>query len=274
VARHTQEIFDRVLGAGWSEGHPAAWERVDDLSDSAIAEMRHFGSRKLAKVVADATGQELDPDALIVGFARRFATYKRATLLFRHADRLQELLADSDRPIHFVFAGKAHPADVPGKKLLSEVVEFSRSAAANGRFTFIPDYGIEIARRMYDGADIWLNTPVRPREASGTSGEKSALNGGLNCSILDGWWAEMYDGHNGWHIPTSDATDVVIRDVEEAAATLDRLEGILSEYHGDRAAFLARIRQNWRSLGPQVTAARMVAEYRDKIYGPAIARVR
>jgi len=274
VAGHTQEVFDRVLGTEWALGDPAAWARIDDLSDSAITTIRRDGSAKLSRLVARTTGQALDPESLIIGFARRFATYKRATLLLEHPERLAALLADDDRPVHFIFAGKAHPADKAGKALLAEIVAFSGSGQARGRFTFIPDYGIEIARRMYDGCDIWLNTPVRPREASGTSGEKSALNGGLNCSILDGWWAEMYDGRNGWDILTSDAVDTAIRDSEESAATLDRIEEIIAEYHGDPDAFISRVRHNWRSLGPQVTATRMVAEYRDRIYGPALSRVR
>lgn len=254
-------------------GDPAAWDRVDDLSDVAIGAMRNIGSIKLADVVAAVAGHRLDPDALIVGFARRFAPYKRATLMFHHLERLMTMLADDDRPIHFVFAGKAHPADNSGKALLAEVVAFSESESAHGRFTFLPGYSIEIARRMYDGCDIWLNTPVRPREASGTSGEKAALNGGLNCSILDGWWAEMYDGHNGWAIATSDAKADAARDRAESAATLDALDEILTEYHGDPQAFIARIRHAWRTLGPQVTAARMVADYRDRIYVPAKSRV-
>jgi starch phosphorylase len=274
VAGHTQEVFDRVLGPEWALGDATAWSRVEDLSDAAITSIRRDGSAKLSRLVARTTGQTLDPEALIIGFARRFATYKRATLLLEHPERLAELLADQDRPVHFVFAGKAHPADKAGKALLAGVVAFSRSAQAGGRFTFIPDYGIEIARRMYDGCDVWLNNPVRPREASGTSGEKSALNGGLNCSILDGWWAEMFDGHNGWDIATSDATDPDQRDAEESAAALDRIEEIIAEYHGASNAFISRVRHNWRSLGPQVTATRMVAEYRDTIYGPAISRVR
>ncbi len=243
------------------------------MSDTAISSLRHVGSLHLSELVANRTGHQLDPDALVVGFARRFATYKRATLLFRHRDRLEAILADNDRPIHFVFAGKAHPADDPGKMLLEEIVRFTESPASQGRFTFIPDYGIGIARIMYAGCDIWLNTPVRPREASGTSGQKAALNGGLNCSILDGWWAEMYDGHNGWAIHTSKSEDAHERDLEESAAAHDTLEQILSEYYDRPVGFIHRIRHNWRSLGPRVTAGRMVADYRDKIYAPALKRV-
>jgi starch phosphorylase len=274
VASQAQAVFDQVLGERWATGDPEAWNRVLTLSDSAIGELRRSGARHLADLVSHRTGHGLDPDALVVGFARRFATYKRATLLFHHMDRLTEMLADDERPIHFVFAGKAHPADTPGKGLLAEIAAFADSSAANGRFTFIPDYGIGIARVMYGGCDIWLNTPVRPREASGTSGEKAALNGGLNCSILDGWWAEMFDGRNGWAIATSNAAVPPRRDREEAAAALDTLEEILAEYHGQPAAFADRIRHAWHSLGPQVTAARMVAEYRDRIYAPALSRAR
>ena len=274
VASSTQSAFDQVLGEQWAAGDPEAWDRILTLSDTAIGELRHSGARHLSELLSDRTGHVLDPDSLVVGFARRFATYKRATLLFRHMERFAAMLADDERPIHFVFAGKAHPADTPGKKLLAEIAAFAESPAANGRFTFIPDYGIGIARVMYEGCDIWLNTPVQPREASGTSGEKAALNGGLNCSILDGWWAEMFDGRNGWAIPTSSAADPRRRDREEAAAALDTLDAIITEYYGDRAGFADRIRHAWHSLGPQVTAARMVGEYRDRIYVPALSRAR
>jgi starch phosphorylase len=274
VSAAAQALFDEVLGEQWTTGDPEPWDRILTLEDSAISDLRHQGARNLSALVSDRTGHMLDPDSLVVGFARRFATYKRATLLFHHMERLTKMLADDERPIHFVFAGKAHPADTPGKKLLAEIAAFAESSPANGRFTFIPDYGIGIARVMYEGCDIWLNTPVRPREASGTSGEKAALNGGLNCSILDGWWAEMFDGRNGWAIPTSDVATPKSRDRHEAAATLDTLEAILAEYHGDRAAFTDRIRHAWHSLGPKVTATRMVAEYRDRIYGPALSRAR
>ncbi len=273
VSEDNQTVFDQVLGPEWAEGSPAAWDRVESLTDAAIGALRHIGSLRLAQLAQDTIGARINPEALVVGFARRFATYKRATLLFHEMKRLEKMLHDDDRPIHFVFAGKAHPADGPGKKLLAQVVAFADSEESNGRFTFIPDYGIDIARHMYEGSDIWLNTPVRPREASGTSGQKAALNGGLNCSILDGWWAEMYDGSNGWAIPTSDVKDAVRRDAAEAASTLDVLDTILSEYHEGRAAFAGRIRHAWRTLGPQVTAARMLAEYRDKVYGPALTRV-
>jgi starch phosphorylase len=211
----------------------------------------------------------------VVGFARRFATYKRANLLLRHPDVLAKLLGDDERPVHILFAGKAHPADVPGKQLIEQIVAYGATPEANGRFTFVPDYDIAVAQALYFGCDVWLNNPVRPREASGTSGEKAALNGALNCSILDGWWAEMSDGRNGWDIPTSDETDEAKRDAEESASALQLLGEIAAEFHADgtgtpSSAWIDRMRDNWRSLGPKVTAARMVSDYDSELYQPML----
>jgi starch phosphorylase len=279
VAPRLQETFDQILGAGWADGDPTAWDNVSAIDDDTVRAHRRAGGVEVAELVAERTSATIDPDALIIGFARRFATYKRATLLLQHPELLATLLADDDRPVQFVFAGKAHPADEPGKALLADVVAFGATPEAHGRFIFVPDYDIAVARAMYAGCDVWLNNPVRPREASGTSGEKSALNGGLNLSISDGWWAEMADGRNGWTIPNSDATDPDQRDREESAATLDLLaKAVVTEYYdphgGLSPAWIERVRDNWRSLGPLVTAARMVADYRDDLYGPALAAIR
>lgn len=272
VAPHFQAVFDEVLGPAWSDGDPDAWAGVEQFDDSTVTALRRTGSVHLATLVADRVGQVIDPDSLVVGFARRFVPYKRATLLFHHLDRLAALLADDQRPLHFVFAGKAHPADSPGKDLVAEILDYSVSASANGRFTFIPDYDFAVARAMYEGCDLWLNTPVRPREASGTSGEKAALNGGLNCSILDGWWDEMYHSDFGWSIPTSDNPSEPERDREDSAATLDTLECVIDEYYQRRDEFIRRIRRSWIVLGPRVVAARMLGEYHDRVYGPALDR--
>lgn len=279
VSSTLQGHFDDVLGAGWPNGDPESWSAVDRLADDRLVAVRSITREPLVRLLADRSGATLHPDALVIGFARRFATYKRATLLLRHPDVLAALLADDDRPIHLVFAGKAHPADEPGKGLLSQVVAHSSTAAANGRFTFIPDYDMAVARAMYAGCDVWLNTPVRPHEASGTSGEKAALNGALNCSIRDGWWAEMSDGRNGWDIPLSAATDPERRDDEESAATLALLREIAAEFHADgtgspSAAWLDRVRHNWRTLGPLVTSARMVDDYRTRLYEPMLDALR
>jgi starch phosphorylase len=276
VSPQLQELFDTYLGDGWALADAAAWDAIDSIPAAAITACRHETRLQLAELLAERAGVTLDPEAMVVGFARRFATYKRANLLLRHPAQLRSLLADDERPVHFVFAGKAHPADGPGKALLAEIVSFGRTPAAHGRFSFLPDYDMGVARALYFGCDVWLNNPVRPREASGTSGEKAALNGVLNCSILDGWWAEMSDGRNGWDIPTSEAADESERDDEESAAAIELLGEIAALYHADgrgapSAAWIARMRHNWRTLGPQVTATRMVADYQRTLYGPMLA---
>ncbi len=278
------DVFDTHLGAGWDVGDEQAWKLAAELEHDTIVGTRQQGRRQLIELIEErgaAKSGALSPDALTVGFARRFATYKRADLLLLLRTRLETLLADDDRPIQFVFAGKAHPADGDGKALMAAVVDFAHSSEANGRFVFIPDYDMAVARAMYAGCDVWLNNPIRPREASGTSGEKSALNGGLQCSILDGWWDEMYDGDNGWAIPGSELADAAKRDLAEATATHDLLENeILPLFYGEGAEpsptdrWTQKVRHNWTTLGPQVTAARMVADYRDRVYEPALERAR
>jgi starch phosphorylase len=279
VMPRLQEAFDTTLGAGWAQGEAGAWERVGAIDDSTIKSIRRAGANDLRALIAERSGDRIDPDALIIGFARRFATYKRATLLLQCRQELGAILDDDDeRPVQFVFAGKAHPADDAGKTLLADIVAFGQSPQARGRFFFVPDYDMAVARTMYGGCDVWLNHPVRPHEASGTSGEKSALNGGINCSISDGWWDEMADGANGWTIPASDAEDPARRDLTEAAAALDLFSTeIIPAYFEDgdpwSPAWTERIRDGWRSLGPRVTAARMVEDYRTQMYEPALVEV-
>ncbi len=279
VMPETQETFDKVLGPGWTHGDKAAWERIEDLDDDTVRSLRYEGIGLLDAQARDRLGVPLDPDALTIGFARRFATYKRATLLLRELDRLCALLADDERPVQFVFAGKAHPADTEGKQLLREIVRFSQSPASQQRFVFIPGYDIAVAKAMYAGCDVWLNNPVRPHEACGTSGEKAALNGGLNFSISDGWWDEMADGRNGWTIESSDDPDPEARDDAEAAAILDLLEDqIVPEFFDDgqpcSKLWIARMRHGWRTLGARVTAGRMVSEYERRLYRPALEEAR
>jgi starch phosphorylase len=270
-----QELFDRHLGASWSDGDPDAWAKVGHLPDSELREVWAASRRDLGDLIsARGATSKIDPNALTIGFARRFATYKRAALLLTDRARLGAILADGDRPVQFVFAGKAHPADDAGKALLAQINEFAADGASGGRFVFVPDYDIEVARAMYAGSDVWLNNPVRPMEACGTSGEKAALNGALNCSVRDGWWDEMSDGVNGWDIPTSEALDPVARDAAEAAALYDLLEHQIIPlfYHAatqpPAEPWMARVKQAWRSLGPQVVAARMVHDYDARFYRP------
>jgi len=266
TAPHIQELFDSTLSDGWADGHREAWERVSLLDDDALGEGRRRSSLVLADLIRERTGDVIDPDALIIGFARRFAQYKRASLFLKRQDLLEDILADDNQPVHFVFAGKAHPSDETGKQLVAELLEATSTPTANGRITFVPDYEMDIAAGLVQGSDIWLNNPIRPREASGTSGEKAALNGALNCSILDGWWAEMYDGHNGWEITPSTSEDPGTRDHEEATRMLEVISAIATEYHGSRSLFLGRIRHAWSTLGPKVTSARMLRDYEDRIY--------
>lgn len=275
VANPLQALLERAIGPDWGSDSHRSWDAVDAIEDADLRLVRSTGRRRLIDLVNDRVGTDhrLDDEALTIGFARRFATYKRADLLLRKIDMLMELLANEECPVQFVFAGKAHPADEAGKEILRRVVEFAHSEASRGRFVFIPDYDMEVARSMYAGCDVWLNNPIRPNEASGTSGEKAALNGGLNFSVLDGWWDECFDGENGWCIETSTASDSAVRDDEEAASLYKTLTEELAPlfYEDDAspsAAWLQKVRHNWKSLGPFVTASRMVAEYDERLYRP------
>lgn len=269
-----QRVFDKDLGAGWADGDPGSWQRVDDIDDRSLIAARRAGRETLASLVEERTGHAIDQDALVVGFARRFAPYKRPTLLLRDRDRLAALLRDESAPIRLVYAGKAHPADSRGKELLAELIAVGRSPEVSGRLVFVPGYDMAVARAMVAGCDVWLNTPIRTREASGTSGEKAALNGVLNCSTADGWWAEMCDGDNGWVIPESRLASAEARDDEEAMSAMEILAAAAVEYYGDGGArFRTRIRDAWKSLGPRVTAARMLRDYRDRIYRPEPSRL-
>ena len=281
-----QAIFDRVIGVDWPEEPAERWAAVTSLGDDEIRAARQAARSRLVSYVRErleARGQAgaadvLDPDALTIGFARRFATYKRATLLLSDRGRLVELLASADQPVQFVFAGKAHPADEPGKALLRQVLDASTDPDLSGRFVFLDDYDIGVARALYHGSDVWLNNPVRPQEACGTSGEKAALNGALNFSVLDGWWDEMYDGGNGWAIPSfAEFGDRVTRDAAEVGVLYDVLEREIAPlfYAGGQAMshrWLDRVRHNWASLGPQVSASRMVRDYHDLLYRAASER--
>jgi starch phosphorylase len=270
TARHTQDLFDEVLGRGWAGGDQEAWARAGEISSSDLRSMRRLSSESLGRLAAQRARASIDPDALIVGFARRFAPYKRATLLLQRPDLLEKLIEDEARPVHFVFSGKAHPSDATGKGLVADVVRAAASPRTGTHFTFIPDYDMDVARELVQGCDIWLNNPIRPREASGTSGEKAVLNGGLNCSILDGWWAEMFDGRNGWAIEAVDEGPPEVRDALEAERALRTLIAIRDLYHDRRSDFDARMVHAWSTLGPQITASRMVSEYDETIYRPLL----
>jgi starch phosphorylase len=223
----------------------------------------------------------LDPDVLTIGFARRVPSYKRLTLMLRDPDRLKSILLHPERPVQLVIAGKAHPADDGGKRLIQEIVRFADDPEVRHRIVFLPNYDIAMAQPLYPGCDVWLNNPLRPYEACGTSGMKAALNGGLNLSILDGWWDEWYDGNNGWAIPSADGVeDQEHRDDLESAALYDLIENDVAprfydhDENGVPDRWIAMVRHTLRSLGPKVLADRMVGDYVHKLYAPAAASSR
>jgi starch phosphorylase len=218
----------------------------------------------------------LDEDVLTIGFARRVPSYKRLTLMLNDPQRLAGLLLDPDRPLQIVIAGKAHPADEGGKRLIQQMVRFADSEAVRRRIVFLPDYDMALARYLVQGCDVWLNNPLRPLEACGTSGMKVALNGGLNVSVRDGWWDEWHDGGNGWEIPTAEGVaDTSRRDELEASALYELLAKSVAPlfydtgHDGVPGGWIEMVRHNFRSLGPLVQADRMVGDYVTQLYAPA-----
>jgi starch phosphorylase len=275
-------LLTRAIGDDWSSADPDQWAVVRDLDAAEVWDTLVAGRRGLVRFVRGRLGGGvLNPDTLTIGFARRFATYKRATLLLSQPERLSAMLNDADRPVQFVFAGKAHPADDPGKELIQKVEQFARRAGVRHRFVFVADYDMAIAREMYHGCDVWLNTPRRPLEACGTSGMKAALNGALNCSILDGWWNECYAPGIGWAIESAqDDPDLERRDRRECASLFSVLEEqVIPTFYeytsgGLPRAWIEMVQEAWATLGARVTAARMVREYTTELYEPAAASAR
>ena len=255
------------------------FERARELPADALWNAHRTAKERLLTHIATTRGApELDPEVLTIGLARRFATYKRSSLLFTRPDRIAELLADPDRPIQVLVAGKAHPQDEAGKDVIQRVLDFTRTPAAAGRVVFLSDYEMTLARRLVQGVDVWLNTPRRPYEASGTSGMKAALNGVLNCSILDGWWAEAASPAYGWAIGAGDALGV-LGDAEQDEVDADALfavleEGVIPAFYdrdgdGLPQRWIALMRESIAELGPRFGTARMVSEYVERLYLPA-----
>ncbi|MEQ1946392.1 MAG: alpha-glucan family phosphorylase [Bryobacteraceae bacterium] len=288
-------LYDRHLGANWHEHSSEAriWEGVENIDDGELWETHlALKSRLIDFVRRRAVDQAqrraesedslqrlsrvLSPDALTIGFARRFATYKRANLLLMDVERLASMVNDPKRPVQFVFAGKAHPHDEPGKRVLQQIAQLMRDSKFADRFVFVEDYDINVGRFLVQGVDVWLNNPRRPLEASGTSGQKVVLNGGLNLSVLDGWWAEAYDGMNGFAIGSGrthvnmDVHDA--RDGEDLHRVLQN-DVIPLFYHRDRdglpRGWVKRMKRTIRTLGWRFSANRMVMDYTLKCYIPA-----
>ena len=291
-------LYTRYLGPRWSDttDDPALWERAYEIPDAELWQThehrRHrlvVGCRRWLRAAAERRGEAreamdlaeevLDPRALTIGFARRFATYKRAALLFTDIDRVLRLLSDTQRPVQLVFAGKAHPQDKGGKELIRTIVHESRKAGLRGKVVFVEDYDMRIARALVSGVDVWLNTPRRPLEASGTSGMKAAANGGLNVSVLDGWWAEAWSAHGrdvGWAIGRGEEYEDGSGDAIEAELLYDLLEREVIPTFFDRQgkdglprAWIKKSKNAIAKLVPMFNTARMVREYTERFYVPS-----
>lgn len=288
-------LLDKHMGEGWrtDPSSPVVWEGVAAIPDDELWELREdsrgdlvryvrrrtlktLQKRRAGRTEQSETGSLLDPRVLTIGFARRFATYKRATLLFSDRERLKRILNHGERPVQFIFAGKSHPKDDGGKKLIQEIANFIRNEGGASRMVFLEDYDIDVARHMVQGVDVWLNNPRRPMEASGTSGMKVVPNGGLNCSILDGWWAEGYQPGLGWAIGDGgEDSDSMRQDWDESRDLYQLLEQDLAPLfysrneNGIPAGWVQMMRQSMRSLAPQFSTARMVREYTDRFYMPS-----
>ena len=293
------QLYDRIFPAGWFRrmGEPDVWQKIYDVDSGELWETHYalknlllqFVRRRLARQcrrrgecdeAVEQARTVLDPNILTIGFARRFATYKRADLVLSDIDRLLAMISDPDRPIQIIFAGKAHPADEPGKALIRKIANLRHDERISGRIVFVEDYDINVCRHLIQGVDIWLNNPRRPLEASGTSGQKVVLNGGLNCSILDGWWAEAFDGRNGFAIGRGEThAQDEITDQRDAAALYDVLEKEAIPLFYDRDSdglpreWIRMMKNSISSLAWRFSAHRMVMDYASACYVPAAGGV-
>jgi starch phosphorylase len=297
ISQRVKQLYDQYMGPDWIDTQypeERIREMIDRIPDEELWRTHELNRASLVRrarqrivdqlQARNATHRQimhaktaLDPDALTVGFARRFATYKRGTLLLRDADRLRSLLRDVDRPIQLVYAGKAHPADEDGKRLIQRLVEFSQEDGVGQHIVFLEDYDMRLARCLVQGVDVWLNTPRRPQEASGTSGMKAAANGALNCSILDGWWAEAYCAGCGWAITSGEGfDDPEYRDTVEAQALYNLLENEIVPCFYDRrqgdfpALWVHMMKESIKLALCKFSSQRMVGEYYEMFYQPGL----
>ncbi|UCF61130.1 MAG: alpha-glucan family phosphorylase [Anaerolineaceae bacterium] len=296
IARRLKDLYSLYFDPDWLErlDEPEIWEKIERVPDEELWEVRRHLKRKLVAYMRErvrlqwtpaqiqpvqvvASGVMLDPYALTIGFARRFATYKRANLLLRDPERLLRLINRPGMPVQVIFAGKAHPADEPGKRLIQEVYRQVKRPEFAGRLVFLEDYDVNLARYLIQGVDVWLNTPRRPNEASGTSGQKAAINGVLNFSVLDGWWREGYNGRNGWAIgEDQDHDNTEAQDIADAESFYQTLEEEIIPLYYERSAddlpseWLGWAKESIRSLAPHFSMRRMVKEYISEMYLPAL----
>ncbi len=295
LAPNMRDVYDRHLGPDWPQraAEPALWARIDAIDDGELWETHQALKVQLIDIVrrrvakqAERRGESaeyvaqmrktLGYDALTIGFARRFATYKRANLLLRDFEAIASLVNHPQMPVQFVFAGKAHPHDHPGKEVLQQIARLMKDPRFAGKLVFIEDYDISVGRHLVQGVDVWLNNPRRPLEACGTSGQKVVLNGALNMSVLDGWWAEAYDGRNGFAIGMGEThTSTEMHDARDGASLLSVLRDTVIPLYYDRnkdglpREWIARMKRAIRTLGWRFSADRMVMDYVLKAYIPA-----
>jgi starch phosphorylase len=296
MARRLRILFDGYLGADWLDhlDEPEIWTKLADIPDEKLWSVRTHLKRKLAFYMRErvrdrwtaggyhpvqvvSSGILINPYALTIGFARRFATYKRANLIISDVERLLGIINRPNMPVQIIFAGKAHPADEPGKQIIQEVYRQVKRAEMGGRLVFLEDYDINLARYLVQGVDVWMNTPRRPMEASGTSGMKAAINGALNFSVLDGWWHEAYNGENGWAIGEDvDDDNSPAQDKKDAEDLYDILENEIIPLYYNRDpkeishSWIARMKGSLKTIIPQFSTRRMVKEYVERLYDPAL----
>jgi starch phosphorylase len=296
MARRLFNLFNEYIAEDWYErlDEPDLWTKVDDIPDVELWAVRAHLKRKLAFYLRErvrerwraggfhpvqvvSSGVLINPYALTIGFARRFATYKRAGLVLTDVERLLKIINRPNMPVQIIFAGKAHPADEPGKQLIQQVYRQVKRAEMGGRIVFIEDYDMNLARYLVQGVDVWMNTPRRPLEASGTSGMKAALNGALNFSVLDGWWREAYNGRNGWSIGEDrDLGSPSVQDEEDTESLYETLEKSIIPLYYNRDQndmsheWISRMKESLKTNIPQFSTRRMVKEYVERLYVKAL----
>jgi starch phosphorylase len=303
LAPEWYDIFDRFLGADWQQRitDREYWERVNRIPDAMFWSVREYLKSQMLHLVRQRVHTQLvrnrgseshldrlfrfadpaNPNVCTVGFGRRFATYKRSTLLFKELDTLREIVCNPDRPVLFIFAGKAHPDDQPGQDLIREIMRVAKMPQFVGHLLLVEGYDLRLARRLVAGVDVWLNNPIHPMEASGTSGMKAAMNGAINLSVLDGWWDEGYDGANGWAIkPASDRIDQTARDADESHTLYEILQDHMLPLYYSRnglthsPGWVRMAKRAMTTVLPRFNAERMLSEYVSKFYVPAAQRGR
>ncbi len=268
-----EQVYDRYLEPQWKDkiAEQKIWEKVKAIPHEEIWAAHQQAKRQMIQHL----GLPELTDVLTIGFARRFATYKRALLLFHDVERLERILNQVDRPVAILFAGKAHPADQPGQQLIRQIWEMSQQERFKDRIILLENYDMDKAKLLVSGVDVWLNTPIKPMEASGTSGQKAAVNGVINCSILDGWWAEGFNGNNGWAIDGGTGRTWQEQDHLDAQALYQLLEEeIVPLYYGSHSSWVEKMKESIQSLTPVFSTSCMVAEYWGKLYIPTAIRGR